>query len=603
MDCLLLLIQKYFTDNFVFCNPQFDLKNIDINSKRIIFINKGKDDNDNEKFIPCFFIQEYEKRSKFLIYFHGNREDIFDSEMFGQYLSEYLKMNVIIIEYPGYSIYDEEKNADIICKDAEIVYDFIQKKFNLNEKDIYVLGRSLGTGPAVYLASQKSINSLFLISPFTSIRAIYKIFSKLLLDIFKTIDIIKDIKCPIQIIHGEKDNIINVKHSEELMNILESINPNNLKEAKYPPNMTHNKMDIEKDIFNEINNFISKNKLYDEYKTNNFSLKDQKFKGLFDIPISIQNFLMKKNFQLDEPVIIKKIGRCSLLLNDERVCFGTDDSKILIYDIDEDETQIIIDTKEIGQINSLIQLKNNILIGYNYFKIGLYSLKRFKSTKLKSLNIYSKIIKVEEGDNNKIFVFTENNWIIYEICNDQLIFLEIPNECKEMNSSECNINFKFVSPYIYAISSSKISKLNYEENKKEFQFINQDKFNIIENKQNIINIIQLDETKIGILCQKSCLFINLNDFSVNSLNHNFENPDKIYKLTENIIIIKSKENKYKIFYINLKEKITEKYKNLKEFYIPYNITSFIGLKNGRIFTTKSKTDEKSESRQDYCSIY
>ena len=377
-----LAIQKYFTDNFVFKNPDFNFKNININTKRVIFINKG--DKHDEKFIPCLFIQEYEQRSKMLIYFHGNSEDIFNSELFGQIISEALNVNVIIVEYPGYSIYEEEKNARLICEDAELVYDFIINKFELEEKDIYVLGRSLGTGPAVYLASKKNINSLYLISPFKSIKTIYGLFSKiLLLDIFKSIEIIKDITCPIKIIHGQKDNIINFKHSEEIMRLLDSFNPNNIKEAIYPPNMTHNDMDIEKDIFKEIKNFMEKYDLYSNYKINYFSLKDKKFNNIFNIPNSVQNFLLKKNLELANPEIIKKNARCSLLLNDERIVFGIDDLKLFVYEIDEDEIQIIIDTKDIGQINSLIQLNNNILVVGGDYNIEFYSLKRFKNIKLR----------------------------------------------------------------------------------------------------------------------------------------------------------------------------------------------------------------------------
>ena len=101
-------IQTYFTDNFVFLNPDFDVQKIDINTKRVIFINKGN--SNEEKYIPCLFIQEYEQRSKFLIFFHGNSEDIFISELLGQYLSEFLKMNVIIAKTQGLYINLRKKN-------------------------------------------------------------------------------------------------------------------------------------------------------------------------------------------------------------------------------------------------------------------------------------------------------------------------------------------------------------------------------------------------------------------------------------------------------------------------------------------------------------
>ena len=87
--------------------------------------------------------------------------------------------------------------------------------------------------------------------------------------------IIKGVSCPIKIIHGKKDNLIDPGHSKELMEVINSIHPNSIHELKINENMTHNEMDIEKDIFSEINSFIQENKLYTDYKKNHFSLKQK----------------------------------------------------------------------------------------------------------------------------------------------------------------------------------------------------------------------------------------------------------------------------------------------------------------------------------------
>jgi len=49
-------------------------------------------------------------------------------------------------------------------------------KFELGflEKNIIIVGRSIGCGPATYLASQYKIACLTLISPFTSIKGLVK---------------------------------------------------------------------------------------------------------------------------------------------------------------------------------------------------------------------------------------------------------------------------------------------------------------------------------------------------------------------------------------------------------------------------------------------
>ena len=45
---------------------------------------------------------------------------------------------------------------------------------NLSEKDIILYGRSIGSGPACYLASTKSPGALLLMSAYTSIKAVVK---------------------------------------------------------------------------------------------------------------------------------------------------------------------------------------------------------------------------------------------------------------------------------------------------------------------------------------------------------------------------------------------------------------------------------------------
>jgi hypothetical protein len=61
------------------------------------------------------------------------------------------------------------------------------------ESSIILFGRSIGTGPAAYLASKKNPCALLLMSPFTSIRDIVKesagkLLSFLINDRFRNID-------------------------------------------------------------------------------------------------------------------------------------------------------------------------------------------------------------------------------------------------------------------------------------------------------------------------------------------------------------------------------------------------------------------------------
>ena len=81
-------------------------------------------------------------------------------------------MNVLVVEYPGYSIYKADKNAEIVLEDSVTVFDFLTETLKIESENIIVFGRSIGSAPATYLCSQRKPGALILMSPFTSVRAV-----------------------------------------------------------------------------------------------------------------------------------------------------------------------------------------------------------------------------------------------------------------------------------------------------------------------------------------------------------------------------------------------------------------------------------------------
>lgn len=86
-----------------------------------------------------------------------------------------MRVHVIAVEYPGYGVYDgESATAEKIIEDAETVLIFIKNELKWKESDIIICGRSIGSGPACYLAANYKPAALVLISPHTSIRGVVK---------------------------------------------------------------------------------------------------------------------------------------------------------------------------------------------------------------------------------------------------------------------------------------------------------------------------------------------------------------------------------------------------------------------------------------------
>lgn len=56
--------------------------------------------------------------------------------------------------------------------DAEYVYDYLNQVLGIEEKNILIFGRSMGSGAATHIASVRNPCSLLLMSSFKSIRSI-----------------------------------------------------------------------------------------------------------------------------------------------------------------------------------------------------------------------------------------------------------------------------------------------------------------------------------------------------------------------------------------------------------------------------------------------
>ena len=222
--------------------------------------------------------------------FHGNAEDIFGARNMADAICQKVHMNIILVEYPGYSIYLKEPNSEELLNDTKIIYDYIKEKFNLSDKNIFIIGRSIGTSPAIYLASQRKPNALITISAFTSIKSVADNlvgFLKILVkERLVSIDYIKKVTCPVLLIHGQKDPLIPFKETVALKDSCDCPF-----EVVLPTMMTHNDFDLDVDIIEPINRFIAKNCNIDKGK-NNFD--DKEISILNEIPPTIKDYIQNK---------------------------------------------------------------------------------------------------------------------------------------------------------------------------------------------------------------------------------------------------------------------------------------------------------------------
>lgn len=129
------------------------------------------------------------------------------------------KCNVLLVAYRGYSDSDGKPTEIGIKSDGLAIVKFAVNHPNIGEDNIYILGRSLGGAVGAYVAAhpdtKKYVKKLILEVTFTSIhdmvdimfRPLRHLKSLILRNHWRTVDLIKDIDCPILFIKGSKQLI------------------------------------------------------------------------------------------------------------------------------------------------------------------------------------------------------------------------------------------------------------------------------------------------------------------------------------------------------------------------------------------------------------
>jgi uncharacterized protein len=152
------------------------------------------------------------ENSKGLIfYLHGNAGSL---RSWGAEAETYtlLGFDVFMIDYRGYGKSGGKiESENRLFSDMQSAYDEIKKRYD--EDRIIILGYSIGSGPAAYLASENSPEKLILQAPFYNLTDMMKryfpIFPSFLLKYKMENDRhLKEAKMPVIIFHGDEDEVI-----------------------------------------------------------------------------------------------------------------------------------------------------------------------------------------------------------------------------------------------------------------------------------------------------------------------------------------------------------------------------------------------------------
>lgn len=161
------------------------------------------------------------ERSPLLIYFGGNGDELSD---FLKDMGRIRGWSVALINYRGYGLSQGHPAEDNLYSDALAVYDYFISRNDIDAGSVAVMGRSLGTGVAVYLASQRRVDGVILVSPYDSVASVAEEkmplapVSLLLKHPFDSISRAPSISAPLLAIVGTEDRVIPPGHSLRLVN-------------------------------------------------------------------------------------------------------------------------------------------------------------------------------------------------------------------------------------------------------------------------------------------------------------------------------------------------------------------------------------------------
>ena len=148
-----------------------------------------------------------------IVYYKGNADSFSDEhERYEQFVAD--GFGFLAFDYRGFPASPGVLNEENVLKDAIAAYAFAQTK----GVPLVIWGRSLGSGPATYVASQRDAKALLLETPFDSAAAVAKDrywflpVDWIMQDTYRVDEWIKDVAEPVFVAHGTADVTIGYQH-------------------------------------------------------------------------------------------------------------------------------------------------------------------------------------------------------------------------------------------------------------------------------------------------------------------------------------------------------------------------------------------------------
>jgi pimeloyl-ACP methyl ester carboxylesterase len=157
-----------------------------------------------------------------ILFFGGRSHDVVG--LVNKLSQAYPNTRVITFNYRSYGRSAGVANEKNLLNDAISIAKIIQKYYG----DFYLLGFSLGSSIASYVAMKHKVKGVFLVGAFDSIASLAK--SKYMLNIsrmyrykFKTYEYVQHIEAPVYLFVSKNDEITYIKNARELKKYIKNL--------------------------------------------------------------------------------------------------------------------------------------------------------------------------------------------------------------------------------------------------------------------------------------------------------------------------------------------------------------------------------------------
>jgi fermentation-respiration switch protein FrsA (DUF1100 family) len=192
-----------------------------------------------------------------VLYLHGNAGNRRD---WAQIAPEFVGRgyNLFLPDYRGYGDSQGKPSEQGLFRDGDAAWAWLNERAEREGLPAYILGKSLGSGVATYLAATHSPAGLILDSAFTSMSEVIAHHARwlprfLIPSLFQSLARAEHIACPTLVLHGDQDDLVPLTHGLQLYDRLHAP-----KALGVIPGAGHNDIDTYESYTRWVMSFLSR---------------------------------------------------------------------------------------------------------------------------------------------------------------------------------------------------------------------------------------------------------------------------------------------------------------------------------------------------------